>query len=223
MFNSKPTKKCDNCKIKVDKGFSYCPNCGYGISDKEKEFRDFGILGKGDLDESDSLNEQPQGFGITDKIINSMVNSLMKSLNKQFRDMDKEFAKQMENDMNKAEIQTFPNGIKIRIGYPQEGKQKKPSILKKEPSSDQIKKLSSLPKASAKSSIKRLSDTILYELATPGVESVRDIFVSKLEEGYEIKAIGSKKVYTNSLPINLPLKRLSLLKDKLLVEFKTDE
>tara|TARA_Y100000310_G_C20258277_1_gene612406 strand:- start:163 stop:639 length:477 start_codon:yes stop_codon:yes gene_type:complete len=158
----------------------------------------------------------------------------MKSLDKQFKSMDKEynqFEKQMQKDLQNAEIQSFPNGIKIKIGLPNSNQQnpqknkgtKKKSILEKAPTQEQIKKLSALPKAQAKSSIKRLNNSLNYELATPGVDSIEDIFIAKLEEGYEVKAIGDKKVYTNSLPVNLPLKRLSLLKDKLLVEFQTEE
>jgi hypothetical protein len=56
-----------------------------------------------------------------------------------------------------------------------------------------------LPRAKAKSSSKRLGDRLVYELVTPGVTSPKDIFISKLESGYEIKAIGQKKVYSKNL------------------------
>ncbi len=185
--------------------------------DKEKELRNYGILGRFDGEDV----EAPENFGITDKIINSLINNLMKNLDKQFREMDRSIAREIE----RTEIKSFPNGVKIKIGYPATEKQrpKTNSILKKQLTPEQIQKMSSLPRAIAKSSMKRLSDSITYELMTPGVESVQDVFISKLEEGYEIKAIGSKKVYVNSLPLNLPLKKLSLLDNKLLVEFKTEE
>ncbi len=87
---------------------------------------------------------------------------------------------------------------------------------------EQLKKMGSLPRTEAKTSVKRFGDKVVYELATPGVNSANDVFVSKLESGYEIKAIGNKKIYVNSVPINLPLRKYSILKNKLLVEFVSD-
>lgn len=230
FFNNKDKLNCSNCNRSVAKDSHYCPKCGYPQKSKEEKIRDFGLLGKSDLDnELTNLenSESQEQFGFTDKIINSLVSSLMKSFEKQFFEIDKDFQKSIKEDLQNSEIQTFPNGIRITMGAPinhnQKNKEKKPSILKKSPNQIQIDKLSKLPRASAKSSIKRLNNSLNYELTTPGVTSIDDIFISKLEEGYEVKAIGSKKVYTNSLPVNLPLKRLSLLKDKLLVEFKTEE
>ena len=52
-----------------------------------------------------------------------------------------------------------------------------------------------------------LIDSVEQELNNPYKKE--DIFISKLESGYEIKAIGSKKIYVNSVPINLPLKQYS--------------
>jgi hypothetical protein len=225
MFFNKDTKKCKNCSSKILERDSYCAHCGYP-QNPEKKHKAYGLLGTDDY--SDSFETEEESFGITDKIINSMVNSLMKSLDKQFSDFEKENMKKAQEDLQNAEIQNLPNGIRIKISphaFNQRVKQKtkKKSILEKAPSESQIERLSSLPKSKAKSSMKRFSDSINYELSTPGVLSTEDIFISKLEEGYEIKAIGSKKVYTSTLPINLPLKRLSLLNNKLLVEFKTDE
>jgi intein/homing endonuclease len=62
---------------------------------------------------------------------------------------------------------------------------------------------------------------VVYELAASGITSIQDIFVSKIETGYEIKAIGNEKVYVNNIPINLPLSKYSIVKDKLLFEFVT--
>ena len=64
-------------------------------------------------------------------------------------------------------------------------------------------------------------DKVVYELNTPGVQSVEDIFISKLESGYEVKALGSKKVYVNSIPVNLPISKYSILDNKLFVEFNS--
>jgi len=210
--------KCGSCNSKIDKNFSYCPHCGNITLDQNKEREEFGLLGKNDF----SNTPDPygaEGFGITDRLIGSMFNSLMKNLDKQMKSQFKESLSESEH--GRTEIKTLPNGIRIKIfgpnNFPQNKKVKQaPRITINE---DQIKKMSSLPRAKAKTNVKRVGDKVFYELSTPGVSSPQDIFISKLESGYEIKAIGNKKVYVNSVPINLPLKRYSILNNKLLVEF----
>ncbi len=84
---------------------------------------------------------------------------------------------------------------------------------------EKLKKMSLMPREKAKTNIKRLSDKIVYELATPGVASLQDIFISKLESGYEVKAVGENKVYVNSIPLNLPIKSYSIIDNKISLEF----
>src|SRR3989344_3077431 len=90
---------------------------------------------------------------------------------------------------------------------------------------NQLKNLDSdsLDFGDSKAEIRRLSDKIIYELATPGVSNVEDIFVSKVESGYEVKAVGSKKVYFNSLQINLPLKKYFVKDNCLTLEFGLEQ
>lgn len=215
MFFGKKSKgeKCPNCSSKVKINFSFCPHCGESLFEEEiNEYNeeDYGLLGRDDyIDEPRTPSQF--NLGIADKLIGSLVNSLMKNLDKQIKNSEK---------TNKPEIKNLPNGIRIRIGPPQK-KEDTPQIFRNHVSEEQIKKMSSLPRSSSKARIKRLGDKLIYELNTPGIQSPNDIFVSKLESGYEIKAIGSKKVYVNSLPINLPICNLSLDKNKLLVEFRT--
>lgn len=200
----------------MEEQFSFCPYCGNSFLNPQKEKEDFGMLGRNDYSDSDMDSFSP-GFGITDKLIGSIMKSMMKNLDKQFKDMEKDF--------DKNEVRTFPNGIRIKIAGPFDRKQNKAKkvLVKRTIDEDQMKRMSSLPRAKAKTSVKRIGDKVIYELSTPGVSSPQDIFISKLESGYEIKVIGSKKVYVNNVPINLPLKRYSILKNKLLVEFNTQE
>lgn len=221
MFFGKKSRKegsrCSSCRSKIDGEYSFCPYCGNVLFDPEKRARDFGMLGKSDqFDDSMAKNKiADANLTITDRMISSLVNSLMKNLDQQFREMDK-----MPNQ-NK-----MPKNIRISIGMPnQNAPQKKApkhdfSINKI--SEEQLKKLSSLPKSSAKSNIKRLGDKVVYELEAPGIESIKDIFVSKLESGYEIKALAKNKVYVNSLPVNLPINSFTLDKERLVVEFSQE-
>ncbi len=203
--------KCVNCRTKINEKFSFCPYCGESQIDEEKHIRDYGLLGKG---EELTSTQDNFGLGMTERFLGSLMNTLIKSLDKQFKNIDKE--------SKRTEIKSYPNGIRIRMGGQSASNNlKQRSIFQRSISKEQLERMNSLPRSNAETKIKRLNDKVVYELNTPGIESPEDIFISKLESGYEIKAIGSKKVYVNSLPVNLPLKSISLANDKLLVEFKT--
>lgn len=214
-------RKCEECGSRSEEKFSFCPYCGNNFVDARKERQDFGMLGRNDFIDND---EPIQNFGMMDKLVNSMVNSMMKNLDKQF----KEQFRDIERDLGKTEVKAFPNGIRIKISGPfdaatQGTVQRKPKKVvkaeKREINEAQLKKMGSLPRAKAKTSVKRFGNKVIYELTTPGVISAEDVFVSKLESGYEVKAIGDKKVYVNSVPINLPLRKYSILNNKLMFEF----
>ena len=218
MFFGKKNKetKCNNCNSSLNDKFNFCPYCGNQTRDEKDERRELGLLGRDDFPRA----KEPQGmqnFGITDKILNSLMNQVMKS----FGNMQNIKDANQEN----AKIEQIPNGIKISIGVPQQAKPRKErtQMIKKVITEEQMKKLSALPRTTAKTKIKRLSDKVIYELAAPGIESPNDIFISKLENGYEIKAIGKKKIYTNSLSIDLPLRGFSLNDKTLQVEFKIEK
>jgi hypothetical protein len=182
--------------------------------DSEKISKEFGMLGKNDAIDEEFIkkNMSTRNLTLTDKMISAMVSGLMKSLENQIK------------DAGKTQVQNTPRGIKIQIGFPGEELQEQKKAQKHDfslnkISQTQLDKMKSLPKASAKTNVKRLGDKLIYELDTPGLESIKDVFVSRLETGYEIKAISQKKVYVNSLPVNMQIKSFSLTSDKLLVEF----
>ena len=225
MFFSRKDKEieCDNCNSSISGKFNFCPHCGYSQINEKKEAREFGFLGRDDFpraEEKNKISSPSSPFGISDKFINSIMNTMIKALDKQMKEgLEPVFE-------GSADIEQFPNGIKIKIGLPQnqiKQKKEKNSVMKKKITEKQLEKMSNLPRVPAKTSVRRLSDKVVYELSAPGIESIEDVFVSKLENGYEIKAIGGKKVYVNSLPVNLPLKGFSILDNKLLVEFKPEK
>jgi predicted nucleic acid-binding Zn-ribbon protein len=218
LFGKKEKKKCANCGSKIEDRFSYCPDCGDSVFDSESEQEDFGLLGKDDYIEQQIDPYGPQTFGITDKIIGSMFNSLMKNLDKQFKNQLRE----VEKDLDRTEVRSFPNGVSIKISGPlgqKKLKQNSQNPKTREIGKDQLRKMNSFPRIEAKTNVKRVGDKVVYELSTPGVSSPEDIFISKLESGYEIKALGTKKIYVNSVPITLPLRGFSIFKNKLVVEF----
>lgn len=224
IFGKKTNKKqkCENCGSLNEKKFSFCSSCGNNLKNMKKEKDDFGLLGKDDYTENDLENQFPQNSTLTDKLIGSVFNSLMKNFDKQFKDQFKDIEKELDG----AEIKNLPNGIRIKISGPFQTKQKSTRVVTPKTrtiDSDQLKRMSTLPREKAKTNVKRLGNKIVYELTTPGVVSPQDIFISKLENGYEVKAIGEKKVFVNSIPLNLPIKRYSIIKNKLSVEFVSQD
>ncbi len=226
MFFGKKSKKedakCSICNKYIDSKFNFCPHCGSSLVNPEEEMKELGLLGKNDYTslEKNAPQNPLANLGITDKLINSLVSSLAKSLDKQFRDMS-------QISPQNTEIRSLPNGIKIRIGTSmpsQQPNEKKPkhNPFAKTLTAEQLEKISSLPRVEAKTDIKRFSKKVIFELNAPGIESIDDVLLSKVESGYEIKAIGKKKIYVNNIPINLPLRSYSIEKDKVLFEFKTE-
>jgi hypothetical protein len=199
---------CPQCSSKINDNFSFCPYCGINLVDKEKEFKDFGMLGKNDV--STSQNIPDAGFGFTDKLISTMMNSIVKNL---------EHLNLEEADTN-ANIHPVPRGIKISFGVPRQRKRKNEiDFINRPINEEQLARMSNLPRINAKTNVRRFSDRILYEITAPGVSSPNDIFLTKTESGYELKAIAENKVYVNSFPIEFPLRAVSIDNDKVLIEF----
>ncbi len=199
-------RKCQRCEGKIKDSYDFCPYCGLDMRNPEKDMDDFGLLGKNNDIKGYPLAGGMGSFGITDRMINSIFKSLMKSMESQMK------------DLNPSDVENFPNGIKIRFG-PAVQKKKEPKKVKKTITEEQIKRMSKLPRAEAKTNVRRLNDKVIYEIGAAGVEHVDDVFVSKLESGYEVKAIGKKKVYVNSIPVNLPFKGYRINEKGLVVEF----
>ena len=205
MFN---TRSCPHCEFGVKESFDFCPRCGKSLKTPEQQMDDFGLIGKDD--EVVGATNLAGGLGITDKFVSSILNSLMKSLEKQMRSGNPD-----------AEVQNFPNGVTIRVGMPGTKQPREKPTKQQKITQEQIGRMTGLPRVEAPSSMKRLGDKIVYELKAAGITSLDDVFVSKLAEGYEIKAIGGKKVYVNSLPVELPLKGYTLHEKGLTLEFGT--
>lgn len=213
--SKKSEEKCSNCRSEVMDEYSFCPYCGNVLFEPERRAKEFGMLGKHDSVDGEFLKQRnsKNNLSITDKMISSLMNSLVKNLDEQFK------------EMGKSGSETIPKNIKINIGIQNPKMNKEPKRNLKHDfsinniSSEQLSRMSSLPKKNAKTAVKRLGDKVIYELEAPGIESIKDIFVSKLESGYEIKALAKNKVYVNSLPVNLPINSFALDKEKLSIEF----
>jgi len=210
MFSS---NLCQRCEGKIKDEYSFCPYCRLDLRNPDSEMNEFGMLGK-----NDNVFGAPLlgggGLGINESVFNSILNNVMKMMENQMKNLGND---NIDFGDSKPEVTQLPNGIQIKIGPKKAPKptEQKIRII----NDDQRVRMTKLPRGQAKAEVRRLSDKVVYELSTPGVETVDDIFVSKVESGYEIKALGKKKVYFNSLQINLPLKKYSIKDNKLTIEF----
>lgn len=210
MFFKKKTKKdevaCLHCRSLVAEKYSYCPYCGQHLINPEKEMKEFGMLGRSDIPDEELIQQAfASQMGVADRLLGSLMKTLMRNLNAQV-------------SIETAEVRTTPNGVRIRMGAPQQ-KRREARVINRPLSEEQLSRISSLPRTEAKTSVRRFSDRVVYELAAPGVQSPEDVFFSKTESGYEIKALTKNKVYTSNLPLNLPLRGFAINEKGLIVEF----
>ncbi len=215
--------KCGKCKRKIDEKYSFCPYCGSRISFEEDE-DDFGMLGKNDFISPMNEIKLPIGF-------NTLFNSLMKNLSKEFDEQlnanyfgDDKKPKKIKRDGLSISISTFGNGTpKIKVtplGNSPKIKSKKniEEFKSINFTKEKVKDFSNIPREEPKTNVRRLSNKVIYEIEMPGVKSIEDVSIIKLENSIEIKAISKNKAYIKLIPINLPIESYDLSEGKLILE-----
>jgi len=216
-------KKCLRCGKKIDEKYDFCPYCGFRNNSENED--DFGMLGKNDL--MPSLNEIKLPIGLNG-LFNSLMKNLSKELDEQLRSnlMNAETPKKVKKDGISISISTFGSGPpKIKVSQlgnksekdiepEKETKKFKSNLFTKE----EAEKFAGLEKKEPKTNVRRLSNKVVYEIEIPGVKSLEDISIIKLENSIEIKAIAKDKSYKKIIPINLPIKNYNLSNGKLILE-----
>lgn len=213
-------KKCHSCGEKISGDYNFCPYCGASTSKSSKN-EDWGLLGKNDLDFSNSTNIPG---------INMIFNSLIKNLDKQMRDIEgPQKAKKPKMKKSGISISIHSSGNKnpeIRVkSFGNNEIKKKKTIETKEKiklPSTKPGKFSGLRKEEPETNIRRFSDKVIYEIKMPGVKSIEDISISQLEDSIEIKALSKNKVFYKVIPINLPIKKYDFSEKKLTLELDSE-
>jgi len=208
-------RKCKNCNRKINNSYDFCPYCGNSFN---KNSEDWGILGKTDtVNEFEQFSNSLFG-GVGGKIIGGMLGKTLKMLE---REIQKEMKTQ--NSTPRTNFELIINGKRIDPKDIKVSQQrqvvKKPRKVLPNISNESLKKISTLPKKEPLTNIRRMADRVIYEITMPGVNSVNDISIIKLENSIEIKALADKKAYFKVIPINLPIIDYKLLKEKLILEF----
>jgi hypothetical protein len=217
-------EKCPKCDGRVKKKHDFCAHCGINLNAEDNlDSDDFGFLGKNDNFDM----KLPFGF-------NALMKPLMKELSKQMLELDKELKKEQSNTSKEQPKGKSIGHFSIHIGMPG-SKPIKLDLGPGQPAGKQVLQTKSnfnLPKISNEdfdkakkysretpiTNVRRLSDRIIYEFEIPGVSSIDKVNVSVLEEGIEIKAIGDKKVYEKLIDVELPLAKIQMKKDFLVLE-----
>ncbi|MEX2017397.1 MAG: hypothetical protein WD876_02900 [Candidatus Pacearchaeota archaeon] len=230
-------KTCDNCTEKVNKSFDFCPYCGY-LFDRKSKSEDHGMLGRDDIVEEARINPLDAMLGgMSGKILNKMFNSAVKMLEKE---MEKEF-KNHSQSQNVApgftprtnfEIiingkRVSPENIKFTRKMLQPEKEvriKRKAIPNMSP--EVLKKISGMKKHEPSTNIRRLANKVIYEVDIPGVKSIDEVSITRLENSIEVKALaktGKKgsKAYSKLIPLNLPITNYELEDGKLILELDT--
>lgn len=197
-------KKCPSCAKKIDRKFNYCPYCGKSIKTHyEKE--NFGMLGREDVADNNLVSEIKLPLGL-----NKIMNSLMKQIEKEMSQMDS--------------VEGMPKGFKIQIktGMPQQIRQVIPDkkIINEPISDEENERRKNLKKVEASSKVRRIGDKIVYEISTPGVKLKKDVVVTKLESGIEIRAYSKNKCYVKTIPLEVEIARYYIEDERLFVELK---
>jgi len=232
-------KKCPRCSKKISKDHSFCPYCGTSTKDRGAEQRDYGLIGRQrDMPDLRDLGiKMPFGF-------NTIFNTLLKQVDKQFKELDKQIGKDIENpEMKKPQIKSNAISISISnatgekpeikisghgpefeiIKHQIKPEQKPVKIKTPEISEEKARKLSKLPKKEAETTVRRLSNKVMYEIKLPGVKNKEDIIIHKLENSIEIKAFSKDKAYFKLIPVSLPILQYKLQKETLILELQAKD
>lgn len=213
MFNK---KACPRCKEKISSKFDYCPYCGISTG---KPQEDWGLLGKKDIDEDIDVLSRTFFDGAGGKMFNKILGNTLKML-------EKEMKKNIipKSDEIKTNFELYINGKKIspeKIRIKETPFTQKPVKNKSNSihfDSENTRKFINLPKKEPATNVRRLANKVIYEIDVPGVESIKDISIAKLENGLEIKAVAKDKAYKKNISIDLPLMRYKLSNQKLVLE-----
>ena len=209
-------KKCSKCGKKINKNYEFCPYCGKSFFDPEKLEKDYGLLGKKDI-ETNEINDifkqakLPFGF-------NMLAKKLFKELDKQMKEIDREEAKPAGTSIS-ISFGSLNGQPKIRI---KEGGKKlgKPGKIKLPKITKLPKEYAKLPKKEAKTKVRRIGNKIIYEISLPGVKEIKQVIINKLESSIEIKAFSKDKAYFKLLPINMEILNYFLENENLVLELK---
>ena len=239
MFNK---KNCPHCNSKISNNYEFCPSCGKQI--KQISHEDYGMLGTNDIIPEPIMPGIKLPFGFN-TLFNSLTRTLakeMQSLGEDFDEIENK-PKQKQNQprvkqggfsINISTLGGTPPRIHInqfgkpqnqppqRQAQPQQAQQTQKQQVKKiqlpQFSKDQQKKFSEFETLEPETNIRRLANSLIYEIKLPNTKTEKDISITKLQKTIEIKAISKDKSYFKSLQVPFPIRGYEFEKGTLTLE-----
>ena len=166
-----------------------------------------------------------------------MLKPLMNELNKQMTELNREMQKEQGENVGKTNGKPITS-FKIHFGVPgqmpisinssnagMKGVNVKKSVEKKQillPKIDVelLKKANKLLKKEPEAVVRRLSDSIIYEIKLPGVNSINAVGIAKVSTGFEIKACSKNELFVKHINLDLKLLDFELVDENLVLEFE---
>lgn len=231
MFSKKI--KC-RCGKKVDKKFEYCPYCGNDLNETitHNQNRDKHV---------DALMKDfEKAFNMPFLMkfpFESLVKKMVKDIDDQFQEYDKELSQNNPHVIKSGisisinqgpdgdpviKVNQFGPGKNMQINDMRQLKEAKETKEKRLPQkfSYNNEKVSKLPKQEPETTVRRLTDRIIYEISIPGVKNDKNLFINKLQNSIEIRAFSDKQAYFKLIPIALPIIDWKFSEEKLILELK---
>ena len=245
-------KRCVRCREKIGKEFSFCPFCGIPSHDKKNEERDYGLLGKDDFTENlpQMGVRMPFGFNMIFNSLLKEVDKQFREFDRQpEKDTEKKMGGRIgergfkipfngaggisisisteSGKKPSIKVKSFGNapefmGMEREIAQTMPERAPQPAAKSIEISEERARQISKLPREEAKTKVRRLSNKIIYEINLPGVKSMKNIIINRLENSIEIKAFSKDKVFFKLFPISLPIIRHKLEGEKFILELKPE-
>jgi len=233
--------KCPRCGTKMEKGWNYCPRCGYrpGIGifaqtfdeifprfmkqmeemnkQLEKEFEAFDISPFFKIKPGEVKFSKPVKKGFSIRIF-QRNNEKPKVFVKTFGNVNRERIQKEIQEQFGQRVRTGPSMYekhKTRILFPSLRKPKEPKPEHK------IKLKMPEVTEEPRTEVRSLGSRVVVDIELPGVESMAMVDVKELESSVEIKAVAKDKAYFKILtkPAQSRLIRKDFKKGRLHLEF----
>lgn len=191
-------KRCPECGARLGRGYKYCPICGIELHKEE----DFFSSHFGDISEDIERHlrtfddEQLSEDFFKPRRSGGISISIRSTGNK-------------EPDVK---VKTFGDYKKV------EPEVKKKLGIKETTTSAAVPK--HLKSEEPTANIKRIPEGYVYEIELPGVSSPKNVYVTKLQNSIEIKAIGADKAFFKLIPTNLNMVNYTFENGKLVLRLK---
>ena len=220
-------KKCKKCERKLKRSFDFCPHCG----SPQKDPKSYGMLGKDD-ELTERIPENLMGNGLLNNMIGSAMKMIEREMAKTMQEQ-KPFVNEESEEIN-PDFKLFINGkrinpenIKVRRVKPRQKLQKQVRAqapqIKKMFTLEQKEIFSKMEKETPQTNLRRLSDSIIYEIDMPGVKKITDVSIVKADKTIEVKALAENKAYFKILEVDYPVVGYNLQKEKLILELEIRE